>query len=297
MGNSWLDKGKAVGYVSTVLQLKAGNEKATIRLLDDSPPVSVWRHATHDSYGKFVKALCVGDRNGCRLCKENEPQRLAGIKPKDQYHPKASEYVKAVWVYEEKRPMLVVGNDIWKQLDVMFANGVNLTNRDFSIVLTIDKKRYSYQVISLTETPFTVQVDPASIPTVEAYTKYLTDNIERVATRVGTIGNGGGDSEEKPAVPSFLTAQVPQEAPAAAAPAAPQSTGAVSPERQALNDDLAATLIKSYVSAVATACQNKVLETRKAISPNCHTSVDYDKMSDLELKSFLTMYKKEVKIQ
>jgi hypothetical protein len=290
MSQGWLDQGKSVGYLTTVLQFKADG-KYTVRLLDDAPPLQVWRHACRDSFGKFLKALCIGDRNGCKLCKANEPQRAVGIKPKDQYHPKASEYVKAVWVYEEKRPMLIVGNDIWRQLDVMVANGVCLTDRDFSIVRTDKNKQVSYQVIALGPSPFQATVDATTIPSVESYVKYLETNIDKVPV----LGNGetpvapaktGGDP-----VPSFLTAQPPAPAPAQA------PTSATTDDRKKLMDELSLTITKPFNSAAVAACQAKVLEARKAINPNCSTSVDFDKMNDGEIRAFIDLYKKEVKIQ
>jgi hypothetical protein len=277
--------------LTTVLQFKP-DAKYTVRLLDDKAPISIWRHACRDSFGKFVKALCIGDRNGCKLCKVNAQDKYTGLKNKDKPYPKASEYAKAVWVYEEKRPMLIVGNDIWRQLDVMFTNGINLTDRDFSIIRTDKNKQVSYQAISLSPSAFTEVVDESLVPTVESYVKWLTDNIEKVALVVPSVSAEGGSDP----APSFLTERAP--APASVPAAAPQqASGGISPERQKLNDELAATLIKSYVSAVATACQAKVLEARKAVNPNCSTSVDFDKMSDAELGSFITLYKKEVKIQ
>jgi len=292
MSQGWLDQGKSLGYLTTVLQFKPDG-KHTVRLIDDKPPVQVWRHACRDSFGKFVKALCIGDRNGCRLCKENEPQRMVGIKPKDQHHPKASEYVKPVWVYEEKRPMLIVGNDIWRQLDVMFTNGVCLTDRDFSIVRTDKNKQVSYQVIALAPTPFQVTVDPESIPSTEAYVKWLESNVDRVPT----MGNGAPvtpKSESDPAPASFLTAKVPESTPA---PAAEASTSGNSDERKKLMDELSLAITKPFNSAAVAACQAKVLEARKAINPNASTNVDFDKMSDGEIRAFIDLYKKEVKVQ
>lgn len=295
--SSWLDQGKSVGYLTTVLQFKPDG-KYTVRLLDDKPPVQIWRHACRDSFGKFVKALCIGDRNGCKLCKDNEPQRAVGIKPKDQHHPKASEYVKAVWVYEENRPMFIVGNDIWRQLDVMFTNGVNLIDRDFSIVRTDKNKQVSYQVIALGPTPFQAKVDPTSIPTIESYVKWLESNIEKVslfgasAPVSAPVTSGAND----PVPTSFLQGQ--QAAVTNPAPVATQSqTTGTTDERKKLMDELALAITKPFNSAAVAACQGKVLEARKAINPNCPTSVDFDKMSDGEIRAFIDLYKKEVKIQ
>jgi hypothetical protein len=288
MSQGWLDQGKSVGYLTTVLQFKPDG-KHTVRLIDDKPPVQVWRHACHDSFGKFVKALCIGDRNGCRLCKENEPQRMVGIKPKDQHHPKASEYVKPVWVYEEKRPMLVVGNDIWRQLDVMFTNGVCLTDRDFSIVRTDKNKQVSYQVIALGPTPFQATVEAETIPSVEAYVKWLESNVERVPTMGGGVVPTAPKAEDP--APSFLTAKAPAQAPA------PAPTAGNTDEHKKLMDELSLTITKPFNSAVVALCQAKVLEARKAINPNASTSVEFDKMSDGEIQAFIDLYKKEVRVQ
>jgi len=285
MASGWLDRGKTVGYLTTVLQVKA-DQKYTIRLLNDDPPVQLWRHACRDTYGKFVKALCVGNRNGCKLCERNAEDRFAGLKNKDKPYPIASEYVKVVWVYQEKRPMLIVGNDIWRQLDVLFAQDINITDRDFSIVRSDQNKRVTYQVIALAPAPFTETVDMATMPTPESYKGWLMENVQKVA--LPTVG-GADETPEDPEPEKFVGGEEPK------AHGPQGKTESVTAERKALVDKVVFAITHSFNAGVVGICRAKILEARKTVNPKCSLDVEFDAMSEAELQAFLDMYKVESK--
>ena len=182
--------------------------------------------------------------------------------------------------------MLIVGNDIWRQLDVLFSKGINITDRDFSVVRSDQNKRVTYQIISLAPTVFATPVDMASAPTVESYKQWLMENVQKVALPSATTAS---ETSEDPEPEKFVGNEEPK------AHGPEKKTEAVTDERKALVEKISFAITHPFNASAVGICRSKILEARKAADPKCSPDVEFDAMSETELQAFLDMYKVESK--
>lgn len=182
MGN-WSDMGskREFGHPD-VLYFKA-NEQHAVRLLDDELPLSVFYHSCRDEAGNFVKVHCVGSRQGCRFCEQNNKEEYAKAANADRPYPFRSEFVKAVWVYELNAMRLLIGKQVWdkciKPLGVSYGT---LANRDLQVIRQDTNGQVSYTVVPKDPAPFAFAAQAAAQPKpdIAKYVAWLDANAVQV---------------------------------------------------------------------------------------------------------------------
>jgi hypothetical protein len=292
----WLGRGKSVNSSPNTLLIFDKNEKITVRLLDAQAPEQIWIHNCHDEFGKYVKALCVGDRNGCPFCKVNSSDQHASKKPKEKPYPKRGEYAKIMWVYERNEgkgaALIYVGIDIWKQVDVISIaempkqikdSGTDeekiawcanyVMGRNFSIVRTDSDKQVSYKVIPLTPSKFEV-TDFGVIPPIENYVKWLQNNVAKVSMATPTeekktSGESASGSEQKTV------------------------TNGTSLKMK----ELMAVVAKNCDTTSIIECLAQINAGRKLIDANAVLAGNLNDLSDGEIDTFKDLYTKKPKTQ
>ncbi len=156
------------------------NQRYVVRLLDDVLPELVMFHSCPEA-GLYINVLCIGSRQGCRLCevnsREEHVQKDAGKKP----YPFRSQFVKAVWVYELKAMRFLVGKAVWeKQIKPLGERYGTLANRDLEIIRQDTNGQVSYTAVPIDVAPFTIVVDPKTIPSIKPYKEWLQSNINKI---------------------------------------------------------------------------------------------------------------------
>jgi hypothetical protein len=281
-----LGGGSKGGYLDSVLFFKA-DQKYTVRIFDPSNAVEIWKHNCRTSDGKYVKVLCINDfndRTKCPLCNVNNKEKYAGFKPKDKPYPKSSEYAKAVWVYEDSAVKLMVGNEIWRNIDVIYSSGCDVHDKDISVVRK-DGNRVTYTVVPLAPSEFKVKIDESAIPKVADYLEYLTKNISRIDLVGGPPANPSAEKETT-SVSSDTTGAKPSML--GGAPAAPV---AASGSREDLMGRFRKAINKSFNSSLVSRCMASINEARKVTGQA--VANDMENLSDSELKQFVDQYEKE----
>jgi len=227
------------------------------------------------------------------MCEVNNGPKYKDLKPRDRKFPLSSDYVTVVYVYEEKRPMILVGNEVFKQWDIMSSRVDKETEKnfdvyahDFSIVRDDSGGQTKYQVVTLKECEFTVEVTAEAIPSIDSYIDWMKSNIERVSFDAPhKMEEKGGDDPVDPK-PSFLNNA---DQPAAKV----ESKGG---PNKALLDAAFMAITKPFDSTSVAICQQKILKERLAnLGEGADKNVDLDHMSDIELVKFMSLYKEETK--
>lgn len=297
---SWLAQGKKKAYSGNVLYFPA-NSNYTVRIVDDTPPTEIWKHSARTPDGAFVNVLCTNtfaNQTLCPLCAVNSKQ--LDRPPQKRKYAKSSEWAKVVWVYQENAFKIVRGYKIWQSIDVIYGQGVNIFNRDFSIVRKDEKGQTNYTVVQLDPTEFTAAPDLSAAPKVEEYVDFLRNNINRiVVTDAEDEPVGEQPATEPPAqkAPSILgggsqqTASAP--APAAEAPAAPK-------EDQAVREQLMARFRKvlsigtNFDPTAITKALKVVNDARKAMNANAELASDTDSLTNAEFEQYINIYEAEI---
>src|SRR3989304_2543126 len=139
--SSLLDDGGG-RYFNDVFRIK-DDEKAKIRLLDGTLAKKFWTHTAKDQSGKFIEVWCVGSKQGCRMCKVNAHPDYANLENRDRPYPSRARFVKPVYVYEHGKVELLVGVEIWQQIDSIHSMFGSVLDHDL-LVLRKKKERVIY---------------------------------------------------------------------------------------------------------------------------------------------------------
>jgi len=176
---SWLESEKGSTLPEYILRFKA-DDKFTIRMLDNNRPERVFTHSTRNLRNQFVKFLCVGPKAGCTFCATNKEREVAHAKNKDKPFPTKLDYVKPVYVYEKDAVMLLIGVEVWQQIDFIESVSGNLSDKDI-VVQARQQDRLTYFAQAAAVGPFNKQIDKAQASELMTkYTEYLRGNIKSV---------------------------------------------------------------------------------------------------------------------
>ena len=284
-GSGWLGRSSSKGSSSYLPPYVMGfgeNQKRIIRIFDKAEPISVWRHVPcRTAEGRFLKAYCRGDFDNivdkCPLCLFNKTEKYRDLKGKDMPFPKSSEYVKAVWSYEDNKPMLLVGNDVWRRIDAILATNVDIFSYDITVSRIDEKdKPTTYGASILPDRKeFSKVIDPATIPSVETYIDWLKDNLTKVHV---TIPASLATKEE------VKTVQVP------ANEVTPKMVGAPSGKRSEMKAKFGALLSEGWNSSLIEKLMGEINGRRKMITASAPAANDLDSLNDEEYESFVNMY-------
>ena len=289
-GSDWLRGSKSIDSLPYVLSFQK-NQKHIIRILDKVEPISVWRHTCRTAEGRFIKAYCCGDfeniKDKCPLCLINKSEKYRDLKGKDKPFPKSSEYVKVVWSYDDNKPMLLVGNDVWRRIDMVRAQGTDIFKYDIAVSrVDEENKPTTYMASALPERmAFDKVVDPAMIPSATTYVELLKNNLSKVPVTVPAASVAQGTTVA--AQEEAKTVQVP------ANTATGSMLGAPTARRDELKAKFAALLNKGWNSSTAALISQLMTEInkrRKLMSAEAKEANDLDAFTDDEYESFIGMY-------
>jgi hypothetical protein len=254
MSPGWLDSGRPQLYPDFVLSFKA-DQKHLVRLLDDKPPIQVWRHTCRDEMGRYVYASCVGRRNGCPFCEANKHPKF----------PVGSQYVKTVFVVDEGVYKLLVGNEVWKGIEAIYNENNSVTTVDLSITRTDRDRKGTYSVVHKPQkTEIALPSDP-DMPKPDNYVAWLKANIKLVDKIVIEEVPAGSEDGESTTTSTDK----------------PTDTGQPKSERRKELDEELNKLLKKFNATTFA----QVLEK---ITPG---NSDVDKLDDEQLERFITDYK------
>jgi len=302
-GSGWLNrKGGGGGYRPPYVLSFDKNQKHIIRIMDKSEPLSVWRHTARTMEGRFTMAFCRGDFDNvvdkCPLCLVNSSEKYRDLKGKDRPFPKGSEYVKAVWSYDDNKPMLLVGNDVWRKIDGILATGVDIFKYDITVSRVDEQdKPTSYGVSILPDRViFDKVVDPSTIPLATDYEQWLKDNLAKVSITVpANVGAGGalGRDVDSNRLAGFAANTNANEAKAPVTPVVETvvlPAGGATNGREAAKAKFGVMLSKGWNSALIQQLMEEINGRRKLVDSNAKLANDLESLTDSEYMSFVDMY-------
>lgn len=279
VGSGWLGRAKTSDFLPYVMFFKP-NQKRIVRLFNKEEPISVWRHTCRTSEGRFIKAYCRGDfdniKDKCPLCLVNTSEKYRDLKGKDKPFPKSSEYVKAVWSYDDDKPMLLVGNDIWRRIDAVLAQGVDIFKYDIAVSrIDEESKPTYYNAAALPDRmAFDKVIDPVTVPAVETYIQWLKDNLGKVPVTV----------------PSTTIVREEVKTVEVAASEVGKILTAPSDKRGKLKAKFADLLNAGWNSALIAQLMEEINAKRKLMNAASPLANDLDGLNDDEYESFVNSY-------
>lgn len=209
------------------------DEKVTVRILNPQEPAPpIWTHTARDAQGRFLDVLCVGSMQGCPMCAVNKEPEFANLENRDRPYPIRKRYAKAVWVFDRQKALLLIGAEVWKNIDTLHTTFGSVEGHNI-VVARLRRDRVQYIVHDGGTAEFTL---PAGIPipAAQEYIDWLKENLTLIKIAKPVPGQpvlasapAGGTSvmdvaKNAPAQSAPVTPPPATPPPAQPQPAAPQ---------------------------------------------------------------------------
>jgi hypothetical protein len=184
-----------------------------------------------------------------------------------------------VWCYDHGKVEILEGVEVWQQIDnihTMFGSAVDLD----LIILRKKKERVTYTVQSAGATPFNAKIDPATIPSVDAYVAFLKENQEFMVP-----------------VSDFNTAPAPAPvAPAPVQPSAPVATKVTLPAdpKERLQFEINDLVDQKFDGELFAKCLTSCIREIDTTTGHVKVKSKLEELDVPELTAFKAMYAKGI---
>lgn len=163
------------------------DESVKIRMIPGMTAKKIFIHTCKDNQNRFIDVYCAGPQAGCPFCAVNFSPPFAKVENKLRPYPGRTRYISPVYVYDKNVILLLGGKEVWQAIENINVTVGNIYDRDIIVRRTRDR-RVTYTAVAEATSAFTTQINPASIPKVDEYIKWLTNNINKVVmTHEGNV--------------------------------------------------------------------------------------------------------------